>query len=169
MSINHTCQSASLDTQTGRGLLRKIARHEQRWADEWTLRAAEDTDWKVVFHRRIDGDIGEPDATVDVETDSIVRLHGETGRVKAFSDSQEVTVPPCRSVWLRGRDVPLVAKFLLDGWHLRVTHSAGSTHSSEHGLSFIYLSLVKDCDEVEIGSWTVFVNGTLVCGGACIV
>jgi hypothetical protein len=169
MSINHTCQTASLDTQTGRGLLRKIARHEQQWADEWTLRAAEDTDWKVVFHRRIDGDIGEPDATVDVETDSIVRLHGETGRVKAFSDSQEVTVPPCRSVWLRGRDVPLVAKFLLDGWHLRVTHSAGSTHSSEHGLSFIYLSLVKDCDEVEIGSWTVFVNGTLVCGGACIV
>jgi hypothetical protein len=96
--------------------------------DEWSLRAGEDTDWKVVFHRRIDGDIGEPDATVDVETDSIVRLTGETRRVKAFSDSQEVTVPPCRSVWLHGRDAPLVAKFLLDGWHLRVTHSAGSTH-----------------------------------------
>ena len=78
-------------------------------------------------------------------------------------------MPPCRSVWLRGRDVPLAAKFLLDGWHLRVMHSAGSTNSSEHGLSFVYLSLVKDCDEVEIGSWTVVVHGTQVCSGACTV
>ena len=166
---NHTCQTASLDTNTGRGLLRKIARHEPKWGDEWSLRAAEDTDGKVVFHRRIDGDIGEPDATVDVETDSVVRLHGETGRRKAFEDSREVTVPSCRSVWLRGRDTALAAKFLLDGWHLRVMHSAGSTSSSQHGLSFVYLSLVKDCDEVEIGSWTVCVNGTQVCSGACTV
>ena len=166
---NHTCQFASLDSNTGRGLLRKVARHEPKWRDEWSLRAGEDTDWKVVFHRRIDGDIGEPDATVDVETDSVVRFQGKTGLRQAFADSKEVVVPQCRSIWLRGRDAALVAKFLLDGWHLRVTHSAGSTSSSEHGLSFVYLSLVKDCDEVEIGSWTVLVNGTQVCSGACIV
>lgn len=165
---SHTCQSISTETPTGKKLLRKIARHQQRWDDEWSLRAGEDTDWKVVFHRRIEGDLGEPDATVDVETDSIVLMRGETGRVKAFSDSQEVTIPECSSVFL-GRDVSLAAKFLLDGWRLQVTHSAGSTHSSEYGLAFVYLSLVKGLDEIKIGSCTVLVNGTLVCGGACNV
>lgn len=162
-----TIQSASLDTNTGKGLLRKIVRHRPTWNDEWTLHAGESTDWKVVFTRRTRGELGNPDTEVVVETDSAVRQQGKTGLVRSFHDSEEVTVPQTRWISLWACDTATVAKFLLDGWSLEVTHSAGSTSSSQEGIAFSYLSLVKGCQKVEIGGQTTYVRGQQVCSGAC--
>ena len=163
-----TIQQASLDTNTGKGLLRKIVRHKPTWGDEWTLHAGESTDWKVVFTRRVDGKLGEPDTEVVVETDSVVTLRGETGVVRSFHDAEEVTVPKTRGIGLSRCDTATVAEFLLDGWSLEVTHSAGSVSSSREGLAFAYLSLTKGpCQGVEIGGQTTYVRGRQVCCGAC--
>jgi hypothetical protein len=162
-----TIQSASLDTNTGKGLLRKIVRHKSTWGDEWTLHAGESTGWKVVFTRKTRGELGDPDTEVVVETDSVVRQQGRTGTVRAFHDSEEVVVPQTRGVGLWHSDTATVAEFLLDGWSLQVTHSAGSAHSSQEGIAFAYLSLVKGLKEVEIGGHTTYVRGQQVCSGAC--
>lgn len=163
-----TVQSASLDTNTGKGLLRKIVRQQPTWGDEWKLRAGENTGWKVVFERRVSGELGEPDAEVVVETDSVVTLQGATGRQRPFADRGcEVTVPATRGVWLYGQDVKTVAKFLLDGWHLTVTHCCGSIHSSEFDIASAYLCLCRGCERLQIGSATTYVKGDCVIGGAC--
>jgi len=164
---NHTCQTASLETNTGKGLLRKIVRHKSTWNDEWTLHAGESTDWKIVFTRKTRGELGEPDTEIVVETDSVVRLRGDTGRVRPFHDAEEVTVPPTRWISLWACDTATVAEFLLDGWSLEVTHSAGSVNSSQEGIAFAYLSLVKGCQGVEIGGQTTYLRGRQVCSGAC--
>jgi hypothetical protein len=166
-SIVNTLQSASLDTNTGRNLLRKIVRHTPTHNDEWTLRAGENTDWKVVFTRRIQGELGEPDSEVVVETDSTVRIVGETGRRRPFHDAEEVTVPATRRIGLWCRDSAMVAQFLLDGWSLEVQHSAGSTHSSQHGMAWSSLRLVKGLATLTVGFPTIYVHGVQVCSGSC--
>ena len=162
-----TIQQASLDTNTGKGLLRKIVRHKSTSNDEWTLHASEAEHWKIVFTRKTRGELGDPDTEVVVETDSAVRQRGKTGLVRSFHDSEEVTVPQTRWISLWACDTATVAKLLLDGWSLEVTHSAGSTNSSREGIAFSYLSLVKGCQGVEIGGQTVYVRGKQVCSGAC--
>lgn len=161
--------TASLDTNTGKGLLRKIARHKPTLGDEWTLYAGERTDWKVVFTRRTrDYELGEPDRETVVETDSVVYRSGATGARRPFTDEGEiVTVPATRGVWLHGNDVLLAAKFLLEGWHLEVTHCGGSVHSSKHGIASAYLCLRRGCDRLQLGFATTYVNGEQVITGAC--
>lgn len=165
--MNSTVQSASLETNTGKGLLRKIVRHKPTWNDEWTLHAGESTGWRIVFTRKTRGELGEPDVEVVVETDEVVQQRGHTGVVRSFHDAEEVTVPPTRWISLWTSDTATVAKFLLDGWSLEVRHSAGSVNSSREGIAFAYLSLVKGCQGVEIGGQTTYVNGKQVCSGAC--
>ena len=163
-----TVQSASLDTNTGKGLLRKIVRQEPAWGDEWKLRAGENTGWKIVFERRVSGQLGEPDSEVVVETDSVVYRYGETGSVRPCSGEGEcVIVPATRGAWLHGQDVKTAAKFLLDGWHLELHHCCGSLHSSKHGIASAYLCLVRGCERLQIGYATTYINGDGVIGGSC--
>jgi len=168
-----THQTISINSQECRAFLKKVANKRQDWAEEWSLYANASDGWKVTFWRSVKGAIGEPDAYVTVETDSIVWQDGKTGRVKPFDDSEEVIVPAATRVWLRGGDVRTAAKLLLDGWHFRVQHSGGSTSSSRHGLSFLSLKAERrgvkvndNWDTVEVGGSTTLVNGTIVCRGA---
>lgn len=170
--MNTTYQAISIDSKAGRAFLRKVARSTGLpWSEEWSLHASEDTDWHVVFQRRITGDVGEPDQYVEVSTDSVVTFSGRTGTFRTFSDSEEVTVPHCTRVSLSGQDCRTAAKFLADGgWRLCVTHSGGSTSSSKHGLGFIHLDLERrnsdSWDILSIGSHSVFVKGVHVVRGA---
>lgn len=168
-----THQSISIDSKDGKAFLRKVANKRQDWAEEWQLFANASEGWKLTFWRSVKGEIGEPDAYVTVETDSVVRQDGESGVVKPFEDAAEVTVPTASRVWLRGPDARTAAKLLLDGWHFRVQHGAGSTSSSRHGLAFLSLhaerrgpKLNDNWDTVEVGGSTTLVNGTIVVRGA---
>lgn len=168
-----THQTVSLDSKEGKAFLRKVARTRHEWRNEWRLRAGPDTDWHVTFSRTIAGDVGEPDQYVEVRTDSVVQIYGESGLRKAFHDAKPVIVPQAQYCCLSGSDARTAAKLLLDGWRFRVSQSAGSTSSSEYGLAFLSLTAEKrgtgvddNWDTVEIGSASVFVNGSFVIRGA---
>ena len=170
--MNTTHQAISIESKEGKSFLRKVARSTGLpWREEWSLYASEETEWHVVFRRTIPGEIGEPDQYVEVSTDSVVTFSGENGRVKVFDDADEVVIPECSRVSLDGQDCRTAAKFLADGkWRLVVVHSGGSTSSSKHGLSFIYLQLERrnpdSWDILSIGSHSVLVNGVHVVRGA---
>jgi len=168
-----THQTISIDSKEGKTFLRKVARSCHEWRQEWSLRAGADTDWKITFCRMVCGEVGEPDAHVTVETDARIHRHGHTGRVKSFDDSNEVIVPEATRVLLSGANARTAATLLLDGWRFEVSHSAGSTSSSKHGLAFLSLHVERrgskstdNWDSLEIGSASVLVNGVFVVRGA---
>jgi len=96
-----------------------------------------------------------------------VNLCGKWGSVKSFEDSDEVYIPKPTMMHLNYAAVQTVAKFLLEGCHLSICGSAGSTSSSKHGIAFVSLQCsVKGChDTVTIGSQSTYVNGKIVCCG----
>ena len=170
-----TNQSISIDSKEGRAFLRKVARTRHDWSEEWHLDASAGGGWKVTFWRHVKGSVGEPDAYVSVETDSVVVQDGRTGVVECNDGPAPVTVivPAATRFWLRGGDARTAANLLLDGWRFRVQHSEGSPHSRRYGLAFVSLHAERrglgvndNWDSVEIGGSTTLVNGTVVCRGA---
>ena len=142
--------------------LRKVLRE-----DGWTIFARSIKDWRITFSKTIKGDVGEPDVDVVVILEDTVNVRGKWGSVRSFSDADEVYIPNPTRMHLSYSDVHIVAKLLLDGCHLIITGSSGSTTSSKHGLSFVSLSsTVKGCDgTVEIGHMSTYVHGKMVCCG----
>lgn len=168
-----TASVLDLDTKEGKKFLRRVLRNRH---EEWRLSARESEEWRVLFWRRVPArDAGDRDGYVSVPTDIFVKQYGNTGHgVKPFDDARPVTVPKCTSVTLHEWDVRTVAKLLLDGpWGFEVSHSAGSTSSSQYGLAFIRLSLHQrtggDWHEVQIGSESVFIHGSRIVAGSCDV
>lgn len=163
-----THQRIEVGTPAGKAALRRIARGK---SSEWYLVAGDSTQWKLRFVRRIDGKIGEPDQTVEIDTDLHVSREGERGVVRGSSDSEEVIIPEATAASLFGTDVCTVAQFISEGWRLSVEHSSGSITSSKHGLAFrrLCLNRVDKCgrwDTVDVGATNVLINGTTVVGGA---
>ena len=165
-----TYQRIAIDSKEGKAFLRTVARTHNDWKNEWHFRASPETDWKITFSRTICGEVGDPDVYVQVETDSVVSVDGRGGKVKSFSDSEEVFVPHATIARLTGSDVRTAARLLLDGWKFCVQHSGGSTSSSKHGLAFVSLHVERrtgeNWDDLSIGGESVFVNGSFVCRGA---
>lgn len=143
--------------------LRKVLRE-----DGWFLSAWKDRGWALTFRKTVKGDVGEPDVDVTVVLDDKVSICGKWGNVKSFEDSNEVYIPEPRMMHLSYGAVRTVAKFLLEGCHLSIYGSSGSTSSSKHGLSFVSLQCsVKGCnDTITIGTESTYVNGKIVCCGA---
>jgi len=122
-----------LDSREGKSLLRKVAKvpnYGPRFVG-WTITARERDGWRLTFNR---------DGTEVFETDYVIPLTGEYGdAVKPFEDANAVTVPKARRIWCYHSQSRAVATLLLDGWRLKILHSAGSTHSSKHGIANVSL------------------------------
>ena len=134
-----TYQSVELDSKEGKAFLRKVIRHntDSNYDNAWRIHASATTDWRLEFRRTIKGAIGEPDEDITVRTDSKVGLPSDskTGReVQSFHDSKPVWVCRPTRIFLNGETTG-VARLLLDGYRLEIQASAGSTPSSQHGIS----------------------------------
>ena len=173
-----TIQRVELDTKDGKKFLRRVIRDNQTfdWDEEWRIDARPSTEWKLRFYRTQKGELGDGDNDIEVQTEHAVRLPSEreTGDVKSFSDSQSVFVPRPLSLLISSCDVATVAQFLLDGYSLRIEASAGSSNSSEFGLSFIYVLLQKRKPDgrtltVQLQGDTVAKDGRPICSGAVSV
>lgn len=166
-----TAQTVAVDSPAGRRLLRRIAKGEKNWRDGWRFCAHASTGWRLSFVRTIAGATGEPDRTVDVETDATISV--DMMRIsdrRPFDDGETVTVPAARYVAGGGATARTVARFLADGWRLAIEHSAGSTASSRHGLAFVRFVAYRDGYTVSATiDETVAVNGSTVCRGSVSV
>ena len=167
-----TIQSIKVDSKEGKAFLRKVARSNHSWREQWTFSASADDGWRIKFGRNVKGAIGEPDAYVTVETDAVVGKDGKWGLIQR-EEGSEVFVPEATRVWLHGSEVRTAAKFLSDGWRFSVEHDPGSISSSKHGLTFLHLQIEKhgekasdNWDALQIGCTTTFVKGTIVARGA---
>lgn len=159
-----TFSTVDIDTPTGRGFLRRVARESR---EEWHLMAEAGDGWRVSFWRRVPGSRpGDCDATVTVETTATVSVDGRTGAVAPFSDADTVTVPAARRVHCFGGECRTAAALLAGGWRLAVEHSAGSTTSSRHGLAFLRLEAYRNgyTESVTIGE-AVFKDGDQIISG----
>lgn len=169
-----TLQAVSADSKDCVKFLRKVIRDNEsaRYGEGWRVRANAATGWKVRFERTVRGETGEPDREVEVQTDFAVTLPGKTGMIQSFTDSKPVMVCSPRQVWVDGSDASIVAKLLADGSRLSITATSGSTHSSQHGLSFYMLEATfpgVPYGEIQIGHTTTAKDGeTLVSGAICI-
>jgi hypothetical protein len=154
-AIHDTTQSVSLDSPEGKKLLRKIVKERH----DWRFSANATDGWRLTFTREVKGRTGEPNATIVVETDSVIPL------LTGWSEEREGLPPAPR--WVNGRMASTVATLLLAGCSLAVRTSSGSQRSREHGIS--YSSLVARFpdawDEVAIDT-TTYVNGLIVSYGA---
>ncbi len=166
-----TLQSVAIDSKDGRTFLRKVMRENGQFSDNWTVWAAPETDWQCKFRRTIKGKLGEPDEDVEVLTDATIRQPAprELGNVKSFGDCQPVMVCSPRSVHFNGSTASMLAKLLIDGARLEVIASAGSTHSSQYGLSFYHVSATlpdMPYGNLTIGYDTVAKDGCCLCSGS---
>ena len=107
--------------------LRKVLRE-----GGWCISARSMNDWAITFRKTIKGDVGEPDVDVTVVLEDKVSVYGKWGSVKSFSDSDEVYIPKPTMMHLNYAAVQTVAKFLLEGCHLSIYGSSGSTSSSNN-------------------------------------
>lgn len=164
---DYTAQTVAVDSATGRRLLRRIAKN---YREDWRFCAHAATGWRLSFSRKIAGKTGEPDRTLEVETDATITVDERHGERRPFDDGETVAVPPARYVAGGGTDARTVARFLADGWRLAIEHSAGSTTSSRHGLAFVRFVAYRDGYTVSATICeTVTVNGSTVCRGCASV
>jgi len=164
-----TLQLLAVAGKDGRAFLRRVVKGCN--GEDWRVRASATSDWRLVFRRVVKGAVGEPDVDVEVHTDVEICFPGDGcfGKRQSFFDSQPVTVVRPQSVFLSGSDVSALAKLLLDGCSLSITASAGSTRSSEHGLSFYTLGVgLPDAPHsvLAIGGETVAKDGRTLVAGA---
>jgi hypothetical protein len=151
-----------IETDTDRTkFLRRVLRE-----DGWNLNAKASDDWQITFRRTIKGKPGDPDVDVTVRIKDKISLVGKWGKQQSFSDSKEVIVPKPDRAWLSYGSVQTAAKFILDGSHLIICGSSGSTSSSEYGLAFVSLKAEMKRDTVEIGHQSVYLHGKMVCCGS---
>jgi hypothetical protein len=160
-----------IDTPDGKKFLRKVVRENESLdsSQAWCCRAHTGTNWKLEFRRTIKGEIGDPERTVTVMTDVEVRVDYKAGEKQSFSDSKPVYLIGCTGIWLNSYDLPVLCNLLRQkNCRVWVTGHAGSSSSSQHGLSFYDLQ-VKTSDlggNVHIGNQTVAVNGRQVISGS---
>ena len=160
-----------IDTPDGNKFLRKVVRENESLdsREAWCCRAHTGTNWKLEFIRTIKCEIGDPERTVTVMTDVEVRVDYKAGEKQSFSDSKPVYLIGCTGIWLNSYDLPVLCNLLRQkNCRVWVTGHAGSSSSSQHGLSFYDLQ-VKTSDlggNVHIGNQTVAVNGRQVISGS---
>lgn len=166
MSLVDTTTLVDLDSKEGKKLLRRISKRPQYGPkyEYWTCRASADDGWRLKFVRKIEAKkAGDADAYVTIETDYVVRQTGETGRVRPFEDAEYVLVPSAKRLFLWRGESRSVAKLLLDGWHLAIQHSSGSTGSSRHGIATVSLIAESDSSVLTIAD-TIIAHGSKLCG-----
>ena len=169
MSI--TLQTIAIDSKEGRRFLRRVMRDAHETEEQWAVTASPETEWRFKFFRTEKGRIGDPDRLIEVMTDELCKTPSDRslGFRKPFGDAQPV--PVCRpvKVWFRGSTAMAFAKLLLDGARFEITASAGSSHSSQHGLAFYSLAAnLPDIryDSLSLGGQTVTKDGYVVISGA---
>ena len=166
-----TFRICHLETPEGKKFLKKVVRENQDldWQECWSVRAHTGTHWKLEFKRTIKGEIGDPERTVTVMTDMEVRVDYQPGEKQSFSDSKAVYLIGCTGINLRGSDLAVLCNLLRHkNPRVWVIGHAGSTSSSQYGLSFYELQVKTDDlgGNVSIGSHTVAVNGRRVISGS---
>lgn len=156
-----TFQSINRESPEFCKFLRKAAKQ-----GDWRARASDGTKWCLEFRRTIKGAVGEPDQDIEVQTDVFVGMSGKFGMSQAFSDSKPVMIRKPGSLYLGETDSSTICQLLLKFPTLRfnVSCSAGSTHSSQYGLSFYHL----DAYDRSLGL-EVQIGGTSVCNGEVLV
>lgn len=167
-----TMQQVAMESKEGKAFLRKVVRDNQRlgWNEEWDVRANASTDWKLRFTRVVKGEIGEADSEIVVDTDL------EAGRAKSgdirqsFSDCKPVQMATIKGLTLRGADLVTLCGVLSQGAGINIAAHAGSSSSSQHGLSFYQAELSGEGFKgLSIGSQAVAVNGQrVICGDVSI-
>lgn len=167
----HTFTVCHIDTPAGKKFLRRVMKDnaDSSWDESWGVRCGPHSEWKIEFRRTLKGEIGDPERTVVVMTDYKIPVYYEPGERKSFSDSKPVWLCPCKGIWLNRTDVGVLCSLLLHkDIRISVEGHAGSTSSSEHGISFYYLEAkspsLGGC--VRFGSETVAVHGRRVCSGS---
>ena len=165
---DYTAQSVDVATPEGKKFLKKILKQ-----DDWKIRIAHTAGkWQSVRAvRTVRGQLGEPDARVDVQLSGIeVMQCGRPGSQQSFSDSKPVDVVQPTRVCLTGSgEVRAFIECAINGARFRVSCSSGSTNSSEYGLSFYSLDADFGTYDFGIGGETIAMNGrTLVCGAVDI-
>lgn len=170
-----TIQRVYSESKDGKAFLRRVIRDCLSYSDEqWAVCADESTGWKLKFYRTVRGNVGDPDAVVEVQTDIEVGYPSSSrfGMVKTFHDSSEVEVPRIRRLYVRGSDAAVIAALVLNGSTLHMEASAGSTSSSHLGLAFYRLTAsVKGVPHsaVAVGTDTVCRDGKPIIQGAIAV
>lgn len=156
--LRDTLQFVDLETKQGIAFLRKVAK-----TGGWRI-IASDPSWGISFLKEIEGELGEPNVSVKVNTQTIIAQPKRVGIVKSFYDSEEVIVPAPKFINLR--DAQTFAKLYLAGFkHWSIESHAGSTSSSRHGLSFASLEGTDGNCRVTLGGETVFKDGQTICSG----
>ena len=161
-----TTQTIDHADKAGRAFLRKVAK------GNWRANARRDEDWRLTFTRTIEGEIGEPDEEVVVDSGLTVRDDVQPGMRQSFDDSEPVTMQEPRSVYLHAWDADTLAVLLLKfpNASLKIRGSSGSANSSKIGLTFYSLELdLGERYTVTIGGETIACHGRTVCGGAITI
>lgn len=165
-------QFVELSSADGVKFLKRVARDNGLLSSDssWRVCARASDGWKLTFWRTVKGGIGDTEARVTVCTDYVVPITGKRGSaVNSFCDCKPVIVAEPSGFHLSNDTAGLCAKLLADGGKLSIVCSAGSAHSSEHGLSFYSLSV--DLPKFQfatmtIGGDTVAKDGCCLCSGA---
>ena len=168
--MSTTYQNVKVAEKEGKAFLRKVIRQNREavFMGGWSVHASPENDWKMLFRRRIEKGVGEPEEWVEVQTDAEIRVSRRTGAIQPFADASEVQVATPKRVYVNG-DSSNVAQLLLSGYDFRVEASAGSTNSSRHGLSFYSLEATKQeltHYSLTVGTQTVAKDGETLIGGA---
>lgn len=165
-------QFVELSSADGIKFLKRVARDNGVLSSDssWRVYARASDGWRLTFWRTVKGEIGDGEARVTVCTDYVVPICGRRGSaVTAFSDCQPIIVAEPCGFHLSNDTAGLCAKLLAEGAKLSIECSAGSAHSSEHGLSFYSLSV--DLPKFQfatmtLGGDTIAKDGRTLCSGA---
>lgn len=166
-----TVHTTSRESKEGKTFLRKVMKSDLDWAEAWRVHASASTKWCATFQREIKGKTGESDRTIQVETDISFSMPEDSrfGMVRSFSDSKEVMVSRPRYIWLNGGAAITFVKLALDGCDFRIEASAGSTHSSQCGISLYWLAARlpnRPYSDAQVGGTTVAKDGHTLIAGA---
>ncbi len=163
MRANHqnTYQSVELGSKDGNKLLRKIIKD-----GGWVIKANA-PDFEVQFVKDVRGGIGDSDVRIEIDTDLKISKPSKTGTIQSFDDAEPVIIPAPK--WVTLTDGATFARLYLAGftcWTIQA--SAGSTHSSKHGLSFVSLVGVHPSEygSVTLGGETIYKDGKCICIGS---
>lgn len=160
-----------LETPEGKKFLRRVVRENDTLPmfDGWSARAHTGTHWKLEFRKTIKGEIGDPERTITIMTDMEVRVDYKAGDKQSFEDSKSVYLIGCTGIWLRGTELNVVCNLLRQkNPRMWVCGHAGSSASSQHGISFYELRMKTDDlgGNVSVGHHSVAVNSRRVISGS---
>lgn len=167
-----TFQMCNLESPDGKKFLRKVIRDNSRlgYKECWQVRAHTGTNWSLEFKRTVIPEIGESERTITVRTTTVVSVDYKAGDKQSFHDSKPVYLIGCTGIYLSSYHMNTVCAILLHkNVRMWVSGHAGSTSSSQHGISFYDLKMSTAelyGGDVSVGHQTVAVNGRVVCSGS---